>query len=56
MNWGSWQEFWNMGGYGRYVWGAYGCLFALVAIEVVSVRARLARARRAVSRRKRPIA
>ena len=29
------SEFFAMGGYGLYVWGAYGVTFALLAIEVV---------------------
>jgi heme exporter protein D len=29
------SEFFAMGGYGFYVWGAYGVTFALLAIEVV---------------------
>ena len=28
------REFWNMGGYALYVWGAYGVTFALRALEV----------------------
>ena len=24
MIWASWSDFWNMGGYGLYVWGSYG--------------------------------
>lgn len=32
MNWGSWQNFFAMGGYGLYVWGSYAVtLIALVA-------------------------
>ena len=23
VNWGSWDAFWSMGGYGLYVWGSY---------------------------------
>lgn len=30
MNWGSWSEFWAMGGDGLYVWSAY-----LVAVVVI---------------------
>jgi heme exporter protein D len=52
MNWGSWQQFVNMGGYGRYVWGAYGVVALAVVVEIVGVRMRLARALRAG--RKRP--
>lgn len=54
MNWGSWQQFWNMGGYGRYVWGAYSVVALAVVIEIIGLRARLARARRASSRGRRP--
>ena len=38
-------EFFAMGGYGFYVWGAYGMTLVLVAIEVVAVRTRLRAAR-----------
>ena len=33
-------EFFNMGGYGLYVWGSYGVTFALLAIEVFLVMKR----------------
>ena len=33
-------EFWNMGGYGLYVWGAYGVAVVLVAGEVIQLRRR----------------
>ncbi len=46
MNWGGWQAFLEMGGYGRYVWPAYGGLALAVAVEIVLLRARAARARR----------
>ncbi len=36
----SWSEFWNMGGYGGYVWGSYGVTAALLACEVVLLRRR----------------
>ena len=38
-------EFFAMGGYGFYVWGAYGLTIVLVAIEIVAVRTRLRAAR-----------
>jgi heme exporter protein D len=38
-------EFFAMGGYGFYVWGAYGLTIILVAIEIVAVRTRLRAAR-----------
>jgi heme exporter protein D len=40
MNWGSWQAFVHMGGYGLYVWGAYGVTAAVMVAEVLLVRAR----------------
>jgi heme exporter protein D len=58
MNWGSWDNFLAMGGYGFYVWGSYGVTAALIAIEVIVLRARrralqtaLARMARARSQR-----
>lgn len=35
MHWASWSAFWNMGGYGLYVWGSYGALFLLVVFEII---------------------
>ncbi|MGE4111892.1 MAG: heme exporter protein CcmD [Burkholderiales bacterium] len=40
MNWGGWNEFWAMGGYGFYVWGSYGVTLALIAAEIMLLRAR----------------
>lgn len=40
-------DFFAMGGYGFYVWGAYGVTAALVVLEVVAVRARYRAACRA---------
>jgi heme exporter protein D len=34
------SEFFNMGGYGLYVWGSYGVTFALLALEVFMVMKR----------------
>ena len=34
------SEFFYMGGYGLYVWGSYGVTFALLAIELVTLRKR----------------
>jgi heme exporter protein D len=42
MNWGSFDNFLAMGGYGLYVWGSYVVALALVAAEL----ALLARRRR----------
>ena len=41
------SEFFAMGGYAFYVWGAYGATALLLAIEIVAVGARLRSARRA---------
>jgi heme exporter protein D len=35
MNWGSLSDFVAMGGYALYVWGSYGVVAGLIAIEVV---------------------
>lgn len=40
MNWGSWADFWAMGGYGVYVWGAYFVAGVVLVTEVVLVRQR----------------
>ena len=40
MSWGSWTDFWSMGGYTFYVWGSYGVTFGLLAAEVLRVRSR----------------
>ena len=41
MNWRSAAEFFAMGGYAPYVWGAYGLTAALMAIEAgLAVRRR----------------
>ena len=42
----SLKDFFAMGGYGFYVWGAYLVTAALIVIEIVAVRARLRNARR----------
>ncbi len=34
MNWGSWDNFWMMGGYGLYVWGSYAATFVLLVAEI----------------------
>ena len=39
-------DFFTMGGYGFYVWGAYLVTAALIIVEIVAVRARLKDARR----------
>ena len=40
------SAFFAMGGYGLYVWGAYGVAALAIALEVMSVRARLRAAKR----------
>jgi len=50
MNWNGLQDFIAMGGYGPYVWGAYGMLLAGIAIEIWTLRARRQRALREAHR------
>ena len=50
MNWGSWNEFFAMGGYGFYVWGAYAVTLVVMLGEVLLVRARAVAARRDLER------
>jgi len=57
MNWASWSEFFAMGGYALYVWGSYGVVFGLLAMEIVllilrkrSILQQLARMRSAARR------
>jgi heme exporter protein D len=40
VNWGSWDAFWAMGGYGLYVWGSYAMAVVVAAIEIWQLRAR----------------
>jgi heme exporter protein D len=40
MNWGSWQNFLAMGGYGLYVWGSYVVTLAVLVAEIVALVAR----------------
>ena len=40
------SDFLDMGGYGFYVWGAYGVTALAILIEVVSVRARVRAAKK----------
>ena len=35
MNWGSWSNFWAMGGYGLYVWGSYVVTLLFIVTEIV---------------------
>ena len=47
MQWGSVSEFFAMGGYGLYVWGAYAIAGVVIAIELFTLlrRGRTLRAR-----------
>lgn len=40
MSWGSLDNFLAMGGYGLYVWGAFGMTALAVAAELAQLRAR----------------
>jgi heme exporter protein D len=40
MKWGGLAAFIAMGGYGAYVWGAYGVTFVLIAVELILLIAR----------------
>jgi heme exporter protein D len=44
VNWGSWDNFWAMGGYGFFVWGAYAMALAVVAVECWQLKTRRRRA------------
>ena len=46
MNWDSWSAFFQMGGYGRYVWTAYGGVALLIAVEILTLRMRVRNAKR----------
>lgn len=48
MQWTSPAEFFAMGGYGLYVWGAYGVAAALWVVEANSARQRWKRALNAI--------
>ena len=37
MNWGSWQNFFTMGGYGLYVWGSYAVTLVVLVAEIVEL-------------------
>ncbi len=37
MQWGSWSEFWAMGGYGLYVWGSFSVTLLCMAGEMLSL-------------------
>ena len=49
MNWNSATDFFAMGGYGLYVWGAFVVCAACMTLEPVLVSLRHRRARRALA-------
>lgn len=56
MIWQSWDAFWAMGGYGRFVWGSFGVSALLIALELALLarqgKQTRARLRRWLARRK----
>ncbi len=50
MQWGSLENFLEMGGYGFFVWSSYGMCMAIVVAELVMGRARRRRALAEVAR------
>jgi heme exporter protein D len=50
MQWASLSDFWNMGGYGLYVWGSFGVTAACVLIEVILLRGAAGETRRRLKR------
>lgn len=48
MNWGSWNEFVAMGGYGLYVWGSVLVVLAVMAGELLELAGRRRAALRAL--------
>ena len=52
MAWASWSEFWNMGGYGLYVWGSYGVTTVLVVLEILLLKRSTAQTHRRLKRMK----
>ena len=50
MNWGSFDAFVAMGGYGLYVWGSYLVTAAGLAIEIALLAARRRRTLRMLAR------
>jgi heme exporter protein D len=49
MSWNSASEFFAMGGYGLYVWGAYAVAAACMVVEPLTAALRHRRARRALA-------
>ena len=40
VNWGSWDAFWSMGGYGLYVWGSYAMTVIVLGLEIWKLKSR----------------
>jgi heme exporter protein D len=44
MNWGSFDAFVQMGGYGLYVWGSFGVTLVVMVFDALAAHKRHARA------------
>ena len=40
MNWNSWSDFFAMGGYAQYVWGAFGMSALAIGLECAALYVR----------------
>ena len=40
MNWGSWENFLAMGGYGLYVWGSYAVTLIVLIAKIATLTTR----------------
>ena len=40
MTWGSWAEFFAMGGHAPFVWGSFGVTALVIVAELLGVRSR----------------
>lgn len=45
-NWSDWPAFFQMGGYGLYIWGSMGITALVLAAELLQLRGRRRRLRR----------
>lgn len=55
MTWESWSDFFAMGGYALYVWGAFGMVIGLLLIEVAGLARRRKAIRKELARRPRGV-
>ena len=53
MQWGSVENFLEMGGYGFFVWGSYAVCAAVIVLDIVTARVRRKRALSEVARESR---